>query len=83
MKEEGLIDGAVGVAKGRDELHPLPFYARSEDEIRRLAGMRHCTVNHIHVLERVKEKVAFVGLPCHTNAVRKMQKSNVRSLRGC
>jgi len=42
MKEEGLIDGAVGVAKGRDELHPLPFYARSEDEIRRLAGMRHC-----------------------------------------
>jgi len=78
--EKGLIDGAL--LTSRDEnWAPKPFVARTKEEILGAAGSIYTMVPSLlsynkAVKEYNLEKLAFVGMPCQIQAVRKLQLCN-------
>jgi len=77
--EEGLINGAL-VTKMREDrpLEPLPFIARTREEIIAAAGSKYCPVPANIALKEIMnapdgEKFAVVGLPCHIHGIRKAE----------
>ena len=79
LLSEGQIDGAIIV--GMDKKKPymsMPKIARNQAEIQEGAQSKYAIVpvmselNHA-VTELGLGKIAFIGLPCHIHALRKMQ----------
>ncbi|NOZ81660.1 MAG: hypothetical protein GXO63_00730 [Candidatus Micrarchaeota archaeon] len=84
-KENGLIDGVLGVEKGKTIIHGKPRYVKNINEIKKLSGMRHTVVPLLSILREIpkNEKIAIVGLPCHMEAIsilkkKKLLKHNIR-----
>jgi len=84
-KKEGLIDGVLGVEKGKTIIHGKPKYAKTTEEIKKLSGMRHTITPVLSILNKIpeNEKIAVVGLPCHMKALsnlkkRKLLKHNIK-----
>jgi len=74
---EGLIDGVIMAAKD-ENWEPKPFIARTTEEILSAAGSVYAMVPTLSIYKDVVdkfkiEKLAFVGLPCQIQAVRKLQ----------
>ncbi len=78
-KEYGLIDGVLGVERGKTIIHGKPKYARSVDEIKNLSGMRHTVTPLLSILNEIpeNERIAVVGLPCHMEAISNLKKKKL------
>jgi coenzyme F420 hydrogenase subunit beta len=77
MLKEGLIDGATVVTMGKNSLRAHAMFATSEREICEAAGSKYTPITMDEVLRKVveeKRRFAFVGLPCHIEALRKSEK---------
>ena len=83
--ENKLIDGAVvsGISTEKPFL-PIPKLATTTTEIFESAGSRYfSSPNLLALLEAVKQKktsIAFVGTPCHIQAIRKIQRAGLKKL---
>ncbi len=75
------VDCVVGV--GMDEgmsSRPVSKVIRTPDDLHRIAGSCYQVVDHARIiprLSRISERIAFVGLPCHIQALRAYQKSGM------
>jgi len=80
LLEENLIDGAV-VTRMNDS-NPLrgePFIAKTKEEIIMAQKSKYCPVSLGKILKELENQsgnYAVVGLPCHINGIRKIQKHN-------
>ncbi|GAG36573.1 unnamed protein product, partial [marine sediment metagenome] len=76
----GLVDGVL--LTGRDDMwRPKPVIARSANEILSCAGSRYTVAPTLSIYNKAVnefklEKLAFVGMPCQIQAVRKLQLSS-------
>ncbi|MHA1987570.1 MAG: Coenzyme F420 hydrogenase/dehydrogenase, beta subunit C-terminal domain, partial [Promethearchaeota archaeon] len=76
----GLVDGVL--LTGRDDMwRPKPVIARSVNEILSCAGSRYTIAPTLSIYNKAVneyklEKLAFVGMPCQIQAVRKLQLSS-------
>ena len=76
----GLVDGVL--LTGRDDMwRPKPVIARSASEILSCAGSRYTVAPTLSIYNKAVnefklEKLAFVGMPCQIQAVRKLQLSS-------
>jgi coenzyme F420 hydrogenase subunit beta len=75
--ETGFIDGAVLTRKGESWV-PEQYVATTEEEIIQSMGSIYSLSPSLYQLkeavrERALERVAYVGLPCQIEALRKMQ----------
>ncbi len=79
---KGMIDGALVTRMKRDNpFEPEPFIARTKEEIISAAKSKYCPVPANIALREILEregKYAVVGLPCHTQALRKAERINTR-----
>ncbi len=78
--DSGLIDGVLLTDKD-DKWFPKPVIARTPDEILSCVGSKYTIsptlITYREAIREFKlEKLAFVGLPCQINAVRKLQLSS-------
>jgi len=78
--DSGLIDGVLLTDKD-DKWIPKPVIARTPDEIISCVGSKYTIsptlITYNEAVRELKlEKLAFVGLPCQINAVRKLQLSS-------
>jgi len=78
--DSGLIDGVLLTDKD-DEWFPKPVIARTPDEILSCVGSKYTIsptlITYREAIREYKlERLAFVGLPCHIQAVRKLQLSS-------
>jgi len=78
--ESGLIDGVLLTDKD-DKWFPKPVIARTPDEILSCVGSKYTIsptlITYREAIRELKlEKLAFVGVPCQINAVRKLQLSS-------
>jgi coenzyme F420 hydrogenase subunit beta len=78
--DSGLIDGVLLTDKD-DNWHPKPVIARTPDEILSCVGSKYTIsptlITYSEAIREFKlEKLAFVGVPCQINAVRKLQLSS-------
>jgi len=76
----GLIDGVLLTDKD-DKWFPKPVIARTPDEILSCVGSKYTIsptlITYREAIRELKlEKLAFVGVPCQINAVRKLQLSS-------
>jgi len=80
MLEKGLIDGALVIKMKEDRpLEPLPFIAKTKQEIIYASKSKYCPVPANIALKKVlKEdgRFAVVGLPCHIHGIRKAELLN-------
>jgi len=80
--DEGIIDGAlVTRMKKNRPLEPEPFIARTREEIVSAAGSIYCPVPANDAIKQIidageGERFAVVGLPCHIQGIRKLEKIN-------
>lgn len=78
LLESGAIDGVVVSDFSEAEpWQPHAVVARSPEEIARASGSKYMVYPHNKILRKLKtfeaESVAFVGLPCHIHALRKLE----------
>jgi len=77
-----IIDGAVAVREKKEEPYRFAsFIAVSEEEIIRAAQSKYVVIpvnQVIREIERTGKKVAYVGLPCQIQGMRKAMKVNPR-----
>jgi coenzyme F420 hydrogenase subunit beta len=76
--EKGLLDGAVLTKRSEPKWVPEPFIASNAAEAMKSTGTIYALSPNMYLLkdatrENGMEKVAYVGLPCQVDAVRKMQ----------
>jgi len=73
--EKGFIDGALVTKMDKENpLIPVPFIAKTKDEVIAASGSKYCPVPANVALDYViknKGRYAAVGLPCHVNGLRK------------
>jgi len=74
---EGLIDGALLTRKDENWM-PIPFIARTSKEILEATGSIYALASTLStyrdVINKFKlKRIAFVGMPCQIQAVRKLQ----------
>lgn len=73
---EGLVDAAV-VSKDSEDRVPVPYVARSEEEVLDCAGSNYMACPVLEALNRVprqsEERLALVATPCQCLAVAKMK----------
>jgi len=77
LLEEKIIDGAV-VSKfnAKNPLEPKAIIAKTKREILSSSGSIYCPVSFNNTIKTIienKGKYAFVGLPCHIQAINKAQ----------
>ena len=78
----GVISGAlVTRMSAKNPLIPEPFIARTPTEIVEASKSKYCPVPANIALKEIlntkkSEKFAVVGLPCHIQAIRKIEKQN-------
>jgi len=78
--DSGLIDGVLLTDKD-DNWNPKPVIARTREEILSCVGSKYTIsptlITYSEAIREFKlEKLAFVGVPCQINAVRKLQLSS-------
>jgi coenzyme F420 hydrogenase subunit beta len=75
--EKGAIDGALVTKMSKtNPLRPLPFIARTKEEIISAAKTKYCPVPLNIALEEIRSnsgRFALVGLPCHIQGARKAE----------
>ncbi len=84
--EKGLIDAAIVSGVGKEPQLAVPLLARSAEEILSAAGTRYTYSPNIisllselpHVAPYPAGKVAFVGVPCQIQSLKKAQLNNVK-----
>jgi len=73
----GVIDGAIVTGMSpQSPLKPLPYLARTEDEVRAAVGSKYCPVPvnlRLSEIMASEGRFALVGLPCHIHGLRKAQ----------
>ncbi len=78
LLENGDIDAAV-VTKATEEWEPEPVIATNRDDILAAAGSKYTQCPAVQgagdAIEAGYQKIAFVGLPCHIQGLRKAQLS--------
>jgi len=80
--EEGIINGALVTRMKKDNpLEPEPFIARTKEEIIEASKSKYCPVPANIALREIMrskdgDKFAVVGLPCHIQGIRKLEKVN-------
>ena len=80
--DKGIINGALVTRMKKDKpLEPEPFIARTREEILSAAGSIYCPVPANVALKQIidtgeTERFAVVGLPCHIQGIRKLEKAN-------
>lgn len=78
--DEGLIDGVlVTRMSDEDPLEPVPFIARTREEVISASKSKYCPVPANIALKEILEeegRYAVVGLPCHIHGVRKAEEMN-------
>ena len=76
--EKGIIDAAV-IAKSTNGKNSEPIVATTKEEIIECVGAKYLKCPSVlgvrDALNGGYEKIAFVGLPCHIQALRKIQSS--------
>ncbi|TFF88748.1 MAG: hypothetical protein EU549_02425 [Promethearchaeota archaeon] len=75
--KHGIIDGALLTDKDED-WKPIPVIAKTAEDIKKYAGSKYTIAPTIETYREALEmhklkKIAFVGMPCQINAVRKLQ----------
>jgi coenzyme F420 hydrogenase subunit beta len=75
--ETGLIDGVLLIDRDQNWV-PIPFIARTKEEILACAGSKYTVAPSLSIYKDAindykLEKLAFVGMPCQIQAVRKLQ----------
>ncbi len=75
--DKKIIDGAVVTTFG-DSLKPVAAIAESKQEVIRASGSKYCIVPLNHIIKKFKKnkRYAFVGLPCHIQGIRLLQRNN-------
>ncbi|MHA2290491.1 MAG: Coenzyme F420 hydrogenase/dehydrogenase, beta subunit C-terminal domain [Promethearchaeota archaeon] len=78
--ETGLVDGVLLTDKD-ENWNPKPVIARTPEEILSCVGSKYTIsptlITYSEAIRKFKlEKLAFVGVPCQINAVRKLQLSS-------
>jgi coenzyme F420 hydrogenase subunit beta len=84
--EKGIIDAAILSGVGEEPQRAVPLLATSAEEILSAAGTRYTYSPNIisllseipHVAPYPAGKVAFVGVPCQIQSLRKAQLNNVK-----
>lgn len=84
----GQINGAVAVTSSREKpFHPKPLLASTFEEVLECAGSKYtCSPNLLLLSDVSKQKngrIAFVGMPCQIQAIRKMQASGLKKQIDC
>lgn len=78
----GQIDAALVVGFSPEEpLTPLPYLARTAEQIRAAAQSKYVVVanaRELRELRNVRERIAFVGLPCQVHGLRKLEQLHRR-----
>jgi coenzyme F420 hydrogenase subunit beta len=84
MLEKGYIDGAIVTRKSKEEgkaWKPEPGFVRTKEEVLESAGSvysQNFTVKAlVDAVKAGHNSIAYVGTPCHIDAVTKMQESPV------
>lgn len=78
LLEAGLVDGviATGTVPGT-RWAPLPFLARSSEQVRASAGNKPCLSPSLEVLDEVRaaglKRIAFIGTGCQVHALRALE----------
>jgi coenzyme F420 hydrogenase subunit beta len=86
--KNGLVDSAVVTGASEEKpFYPIPKLASTFAEVLESAGTKYtCSPNIPLLIEACKQKktkVAFVGTPCHVQAIRKMQAAGLTRQTGC
>lgn len=75
--DRSMIDGAVVVkVSSLDTLQIEPFIARSKYDIISSKGSKYISVTFGNIFKDIRDfngRLAFVGLPCHIQAIRKLE----------
>ncbi|MGI6078623.1 MAG: Coenzyme F420 hydrogenase/dehydrogenase, beta subunit C-terminal domain [Fastidiosipilaceae bacterium] len=85
--DEGIIDGAVVTRMRKDNpFEPEPFIAKTREEIIEASRSKYCPVPVNVALKEIlrskdSERFAIVGLPCHLQAVRKLEAQNPKLMK--
>lgn len=78
--KNGIIDGAIVTRMNKSNpLRPETFIATDPNDILEASKSKYCPVPAVNIIKdliKVSGRFAFVGLPCHIHAIRKMQKIN-------
>jgi coenzyme F420 hydrogenase subunit beta len=87
LKNEQVDRAVVTGASKEKPFYPIPILASTFTEILETAGTKYtCSPNILLLSEACKQKktkVAFVGTPCHVQAIRKMQAAGLTKHTGC
>ncbi|MCX9078830.1 MAG: Coenzyme F420 hydrogenase/dehydrogenase, beta subunit C-terminal domain [Candidatus Methanoperedens sp.] len=82
LLKNDMIDGAVVLGQNPDDpAMPVPYIARTEDEIWLAAQSKYSTVANTRVLREARgteERLAFVGVACQIHGLKKLQEMNRR-----
>ncbi|MBP7830483.1 MAG: Coenzyme F420 hydrogenase/dehydrogenase, beta subunit C-terminal domain [Kiritimatiellae bacterium] len=82
MLKTGRVDGAVTVRSVPGwPLEPGAVVIRDPEDLPAASGSRYCPVHFAKILREVEPgpgRYAFVGLPCHLHALRKLQEARPR-----
>ncbi len=78
LLEQGEIDAAV-VSKASEKWEPVPFVATQREDILTASGSKYTQCPSVlgvgDAFEQGYKNIALVGLPCHTQGMRKVQLS--------
>lgn len=78
LLERGLVDGVITTkAVPGTRWAPLPFLARTPEEVRASAGNKPCISPNLSVLDEVRasglRRLAFIGMGCQVHALRALE----------
>ena len=80
LLERGLVDGVIATrAAPGTRWAPLPFLARTPEEVRASAGNKPCLSPTLEILDEVRDsglkRLAFIGMGCQVHALRALEQS--------
>ena len=78
LLERGLVDGVIATkAAPGTRWAPLPFLARTPEEVRASAGNKPCLSPTLEILDEVRacglKRLAFIGMGCQVHALRAIE----------
>ena len=82
LLKTGMVDGVIVVGNDpNDPTMPMPYIARTEDEVRAAAQSKYVAVANTKVLREIRgshEKFAMVGVACQIHGLKKLEELNKR-----